>query len=307
MLAAAACRPATPPSPTPTRPRPTAAALPDRQPTRTARPVVAPPTDTPTPAPLPTLAATATNTPPPATPINSIGRSVGGRPITVQRYGTGERVLLLVGGVHGGWESNTVELMRELGEHFSQTPEDVLPGLSVVIIPALNPDGVAVGASLEGRFNGNGVDLNRNWACGWQAEAVWREGPVDPGGGPFSEPETRALADFIEQTRPAAALFYHSAANGVFAGNCAARQTEWRSDDLSAVYGEAANYSYGRTFSAYPVTGTAPSWVDGLGIPAADVELSSPRDSQFARNLRGVLAAQCWLLGRDAMDVPACN
>jgi predicted deacylase len=208
--------------------------------------------------------------------------------------------LLLVGGVHGGWEVNTVGLMNELRAHFAETPTDVLPGITVMIIPAMNPDGVAAGASLEGRFNANGVDLNRNWACGWQPQAEWREGPVDPGSSPFSEPETRAVAAFIERVQPGAALFYHSAADGVFAGDCPQRGTgEWRSGKLAAVYGEAANYSFGEAFSAYPVTGTAPSWADGLGIPAADVELSSARDTQFVRNLRGVMAAQCWLLANE--------
>jgi predicted deacylase len=238
---------------------------------------------------------------PRATNALYVGPSTGERDILAYRYGDGDNVIMLVGGVHGGWEANTVTLMEELRAHFAANPDDIAPGFSVMIVPALNPDGLAVGADIQGRFNGAGVDLNRNWACGWEPEAVWREGPVDPGARPFSEIETRALAAFIQQVDPVAVLFYHSAASGVFAGDCPRRPGPNRSRELSAVYGDAAGYTSGVAFSAYPVSGTAPSWVDGLGIPSADVELSSSSDPQTERNLRAVLAVQCWLQG------PACE
>jgi hypothetical protein len=315
ILVACAATPAptstVPPSSQP--PTQTPQALVQLAPTQTPRPVrtvtdvptstpTASPTRTPTPflSPTPTRRVSATPTPtitPTSVPETRVGQSAGGRAIIARTFGEGQRVILLVGGIHGGWESNTVDLMTELGVHFRENPEDILPGFSVVIIPTMNPDGVAVGNDLAGRFNGNGVDLNRNWACGWQPEAVWREGPVDPGARPFSEPESQAVAAFIGSIRPEAVLFYHSAADGVFAGDCPRRAGAWRSGELSAIYGEASGYSYGEAFSAYPVTGTAPSWVDGLDIPAADVELSSARDSQFEQNLRGILAIQCWLAG----------
>lgn len=223
-----------------------------------------------------------------------VGRSVEGRPITARRFGAGPRVLLLVGGIHGGWEANTVTLVEELIAHFEANPADVLPGLALVLLPAANPDGLARGRTAEGRFNANGVDLNRNWGCNWSAQAVWRNQEVSAGPRPFSEPETQALAALVRQLQPAAALFYHSAASGVFAGRC---DGDHGSALLAQVLGEAAGYSYGQPFSAYRVTGTAPSWVDGQGIPAADVELQSGDDSEFARNLAGVMAVQRWLAG----------
>lgn len=226
-----------------------------------------------------------------------VGQSAGGTSIWARRFGTGSRIILLVGGMHGGWEANTVALVNELIEHFEANPDDVLPGVSLLLIPAANPDGLPFGRTPEGRFNANGVDLNRNWSCGWSASAVWRNQTVNPGASPFSEPETRALAAFIGQVQPAVALFYHSAANGVFAGDCGERGgatvDSWA---MAGVYGEAAGYSYGQAFSAYPVTGTAASWADGQGIASADVELRSWSESEFAANLRGVMALQAWIL-----------
>jgi hypothetical protein len=45
------------------------------------------------------------------------------------------------------------------------------------------------------------------------------------------------------------------------------------------------------------VSGAESDWADGQGIPSADVELSSWTDSEFDRNLAGVMAIQRWLVG----------
>lgn len=226
--------------------------------------------------------------------VTLIGRSIEGRGILAHQFGSGERILLLIGGIHGGWESNTVTLMNELVTHFQDNPGDIQPEMMLIFIPVANPDGLVRGREEDGRFNANGVDLNRNWGCGWSTEAVWRNQKVSPGPRAFSEPETQALAAFIRQIQPQIVLFYHSAARGVFAGNC---EGDHGSMALSQVLGEATGYNYGEAFTAYRVTGTAASWVDGQNIPSADVELSSWTDSQFERNLSGVMAVQNWLAG----------
>ncbi len=243
---------------------------------------------------IPSPPPTSPPTRPPTGSAFVVGRSGEGRDILAWRFGTGERVLLLVGGLHAGYEANTVTLVNELIAHFEAAPGDVLPGITLVLIPAANPDGLARGRQAAGRFNAAGVDLNRNWSCGWSAEAYWRTERVDPGPHPLSEPETQALAALAQVLKPAAAVFYHSAARGVFAGDCGGAD----SAGLAAALGEAAGYPYGRPFTAYRVTGTAPNWFDGQGIPAVDVELTGTRDSEFVRNLRGVMAVQRWLVAR---------
>ncbi len=221
-----------------------------------------------------------------------VGRSVEGRSIVARKLGTGEKLLLLVGGMHGGWEANTVTLINQLITHFDEHPDTIPPGLALAFIPAANPDGLVRGLAPEGRFNGNGVDLNRNWGCNWTEQAYWRNQTVSAGTAPFSEPETRALAEYIQREEPATVLFYHSAAAGVYAGSCGG---DAGSALMSQLYGQAAGYTYGQAFSAYPVTGTAATWVNSLGIPSADVELQTQTDSEFARNMAGVLAVMTWL------------
>jgi hypothetical protein len=43
-----------------------------------------------------------------------IGFSFGGRPIEAYRFGVGEREYLIVAGIHGGYEGNTIALANEL-------------------------------------------------------------------------------------------------------------------------------------------------------------------------------------------------
>jgi hypothetical protein len=312
LLLVAACTPNAAPAPTPTLlPSQTPAPAPILRPTQTPRGIATatqPPRPTPTRWPLNALSDD--DRPPPATldpallgrvqaregsagNFTTIGQSVEGRPLVARSFGSGDRLLMLVGGMHGGWEANTVALIDELITHFEATPADVLPGVRILLVPAANPDGLLRGRTPEGRFNTNGVDLNRNWACDWSPEAVWRDQPVNPGPSALSEPETQALSETIRLLRPSAVLFYHSAAAGIFAGDCA---TGGVSDGLAAVLGEATGYSYGRAFSAYEVNGTAANWADGLGIPAVDIELETWTSSEFERNLRGVITVQQWLV-----------
>ncbi len=224
-----------------------------------------------------------------------VGKTAQGRDLLARSFGSGERILLLVGGMHGGWEANTVTLVGQLIDHFAATPADVLDGVTLVLIPVVNADGLLFGRTPAGRFNANGVDLNRNWGCSWSPDAVWRRMQVNPGPNAFSEPETQTLSDFILSLRPTAALFYHSAANGVYAGGC---RDDHGSQAMSAIYAQAAGYRYDLPFKAYDVSGAESDWADGQGIAAADVELSSWTDSEFERNLRGVMALQRWLVGQ---------
>ena len=220
------------------------------------------------------------------------GQSVEGRTLTAHRVGNGALVMMLVGGIHGGYEANTITLIDQFIIHFQNNPLDVLPNITFILVPSANPDGATYGRSLAGRFNANGVDLNRNWDCDWSEEAYFRDSPVYAGEKPFSEPESVALAALINDIRPAVVLFYHSAANGIYAGDCAGGGV---SAPMTEILGRATGYPYGVEFTDYVVNGTASSWVDSLGIPAADVELASADLTEFSRNLDGVLALQCWL------------
>lgn len=248
-------------------------------------------TTTPSRTPSPGATLTQQNTPLPQQFI--FGESVEGKPLYGYRYGTGPQTILLVGGIHTGYEANTVRLVEALRAYFAERPQAVEPHATLIFIPLLNADGLDYGRTLRGRFNRNGVDLNRNWGCNWSAEAYFRDQTVYAGAHAFSEPETRDLGSLIQRVRPAAVLFYHAAANGVFAGGCDGRYTI--SDDLARIYGDAADYRYQEDFTRYITTGTASGWVASQGIPAITVELATADGIEFERNLRGLFAVQAWL------------
>ncbi len=103
---------------------------------------------------------------------------------------------LLIGGTHGD-EPATVLLL----ESFLQSPAwAALDASAVIVLPLANPDGYKRGT----RYNARGVDLNRNCGFNWSAAS---EEP--PGTAPWSEPESRALRDFILARRPAKIVSLH--------------------------------------------------------------------------------------------------
>lgn len=226
----------------------------------------------------------------PDAPHFSLGQSVQGHPIWAWRFGDGPHRIVLVGGIHGGYEANSTLLAKQLIGHLLANPADALPGIQLVIIPAANPDGLAQGDDLEGRFNANGVDLNRNWGCGWSKEAYLRNTPVDPGPYPFSEPETRALRAYFIAEPPDAVIFYHSALGAVFTGECGSEHPAARW--LGELMAEATGYPY-EHFTYYDVTGDAANWLAERGIPALVIELSTRTDTEFQRNWKGIMALQC--------------
>lgn len=233
-----------------------------------------------------------TRTPYPDDVRFSIGESVEGQDIWAWQFGQGEQRLVLVGGIHGGYEANSTLLAEMLVDHYRDHAEDIIPGVQLTIIPAANPDGLTHGSDLDARFNTNGVDLNRNWGCAWEPTAFLRDIEVSPGPRPFSEPETQALRTFFIVQQPSAVIFYHSAIGAVYMGACGDHPAaDWMGDLLA----EATGYPYQASFDYYEVSGDATDWLAERGIPAATVELVTRDSPEFDRNLRGVQALQCAL------------
>ncbi|NJN55728.1 MAG: hypothetical protein HC804_13860 [Anaerolineae bacterium] len=265
-------------------------------PTHTAIPIdtaVVTHSPTATPLPLPT-----------PSPTTTIGFSVSGLPIVSYRFGYGPDVIALVGGIHGGYEWNTILLAYEMIQYFQDRPDLIPPSITLHIIPSANPDGqfLITGHNgrpatddippdmdtLPGRFNANGVDLNRNWDCNWSETAVWRDQTISGGPYPFSEPESQNLRDFLLAQQPLLVVFWHSAANGVFASGCPGAFPP--SLQMASLYGQAAGYPVYEHFYHYPVTGDAGDWLATQNIPSFSVELKNHTDTDFLQNLAGTMA-----------------
>jgi protein MpaA len=112
-----------------------------------------------------------------AVDVRPIGVSAQGRPITAVRYGSGPKPVLVVAETHGDEEGGLRVWMR-----VRTLP--VPAGVTLWVIPMLNPDGLA----LDTRFLANGADPNR-------------KAP--------EEPEQKAVYDFAVAIRPVLTVWYH--------------------------------------------------------------------------------------------------
>jgi hypothetical protein len=209
------------------------------------------------------------------------------------RCGDGPSARAIIGGIHGGYEWNTVDLVRDMLQYLQDEPELIPKDVTLYVIPCANPDGYAAGTDrVEGRMNGNGVDLNRNWDYEWQPMATHGVHPVSGGDGPFSEPETAALRDLIRNRGIEAAILYHSAMGCIFHGP---ETDESAADELAAAVSEATGYPVVEGVPGQVTTGDAVGWMSVEGLAGIEVELSTHGDTELARNLRGLQALLSWV------------
>ena len=239
-------------------------------------------------------------------PETIIGKSAGGRDILAYHYGTGDKEILFVGGIHGGYEWNTTLVAYELMDYLEANLDAVSANEKVTIIPTLNPDGLEkiVGtierfsaadvptpenATVPGRFNANNVDLNRNFDCDWQAKGTWQSTTVNGGSAVFSEPETQAIRDYVNAHTLAAVVVWYSAAGGVFASNCHDGVLP-ETNTITGIYAQASGYSAYESFDFYEITGDMVNWLAKNDIPAISVLLTNHTDTEWSKNIAGVKA-----------------
>jgi hypothetical protein len=217
-----------------------------------------------------------------------IGQSVQDRPIEVYRFGAGKHERLIVAGIHGGSEANTIALADELIQYLQKNPERVPADMTLYILRSLNPDGEALGKKPEARFNAHGVDLNRNfdqnWKSSWKGSDCVSTNPKSAGPAAASEPETQAFMKFLLGRKIEALIDYHSARLGIFpAGQPAAPASIKLAEAIAAV----SPYAYPPVKTNCEFTGTLVDWAISQGTPAAvDLELNSPDSPEFENNLK---------------------
>jgi predicted deacylase len=242
------------------------------------------------------------------TPVETvIGQSVEGRDILAYTYGSGKTHLLFVGGIHGGYEWNSVLLAYNFIDYLNTNINYFPEFLTVTVIPSANPDGVykvigqegrfsladvasstASGTGI-GRFNSNNVDLNRNFDCKWKPQSTWKSNIVSAGTKAFSEPEAAAIQSFVLKDKPAGVIFWHSQSNAVYASECK-NGILAETKNIMNTYAKAAGYPAVDTFTSYEITGDAEGWLASINIPAITVELKTHESVEWEKNLAGIKA-----------------
>lgn len=187
--------------------------------------------------------------------IHSIGETWEGRPImmaTISQdvaYADLKPALLYTGSIHAReWIGNELALkfIKYVLENYKHNPKllTALTRSTMYIVPCLNPDGFEYSRThysfwrKNRRDNGDGsfgVDLNRNFGV------RFRKGP-DPSAttysGPhaFSEPETKAIKDFVDcHSNITISLDYHSQGNVFFPAHKFNHETEVEGTDLNVL------------------------------------------------------------------------
>jgi len=209
---------------------------------------------------------------------------------------------------------NLFYFMYWLGENY-QTDElatHIVDNRELWFIPAINPDGLVYNQSIAPNGGGmqrknvretcsgtpTGVDLNRNYSFMWgfDNEGSSPEGCSETyrGTGPFSEPETQAVRDFVEQHDFPLAMNYHSYSDlliypfGYEYENNAPQEDV----DIFIEYGEDMvqynNYVLGTGPDLlYPVNGEACDWMYGVhDIFAYTPEIGSQNDGFWPATTR---------------------
>lgn len=240
-------------------------------------------------------------------PIKTIiGTSIEKRTIEKYTFGDGPTHLVFVGGIHGGYEWNSILLSYTFIDYLTNNPTSIPKNITISIVPSVNPDGAYKVTGKEGRFtredvsndkkiitsgrfNANNVDLNRNFDCKWKPKSTWQSNIVSAGSAPFSEPETKAIQHFMLIEKPTAVIFWHSQSNSVFASQC---QNGIMQETLALMnlYSQASGYPAIQSFDAYEITGAADDWLSSINIPAITVELQSHETIEWEENLAGIQA-----------------
>lgn len=244
----------------------------------------------PTQTPLPTDTPLPPDTPTPEfTSVEIIAESAGGTPIEIIRFGSGNNKLLLVGGISSGYSPGTVSVAQRTISYFNENPQEIPDNVTLFVIENFNPDSTYDPGKRNGRFNANGVDLNRNWDCDWvrNADILGETHPNSGGSEPFSEPEVKGLRDFILREQPDTTIIWSARSqNGLVSpGLCGNRSLV--SISVANTFGIGAGYE---VLELKGTQGDISNWLDQQGFPAFFVLLPDYANSDWNNNLAGIKA-----------------
>ena len=198
----------------------------------------------------------------------AIGHSVRHRPLTVTRFGAGDRRVLILGGVHG--DEFGAPVAAQLVKYLLAHPRALPPRTRVDVLACANPDGYAS----HTRGNARNVDLNRNLPTrNWRHQLSSQNDPgaggLTGGSAPGSEPETKALLALLRD-RFDIVVSLHSRGGIIDCSGPGARAVGRR---MSALCG----LPLGKLWYDPYITGSLGRFVpERYGVPIITVELRSP-------------------------------
>ncbi|XP_046998059.1 carboxypeptidase B-like [Schistocerca americana] len=228
--------------------------------------------------------------------VETIGQSYEGRSLDVIQISSGgdgaRPVILMDAGIHAReWIAPAAALyvinqLVENGVHSS-----LVNSIDWHILPLINPDGYEYTFTTDrmwrktrsfGPFLCRGVDANRNFDFHWNEVGTSESscGEAYAGEGPFSEPETRALRDYVLKNADRIKLYLTLHSYGGYIlypwGYTTELPEDWETLHALAKEANAAqiaaggqNFTIGSSRNAmYPVSGNSDDWVKAVaGVP----------------------------------------
>jgi hypothetical protein len=229
----------------------------------------------------------------------AIGTSVAGRSLEAYRFGTGPVEKLIVYGIHGGSEVNTIQLAGETIKEITAHPERIPADITLYIVPDVNPDGEARAHGPAGRANQHGVDLNRNWNLlwkpDWKRDGCWSILPISAGTYPLSEPEAQSLWRLIAAHHFQAMISYHSYGMGILPAGQPLDPPSVRLAQAVAAVTDRKDYPYPPRNLGCEYTGQLSDWAAAArGIAFIDLELPDLSHTDFSANMKVLQAFLAW-------------
>jgi len=247
--------------------------------------------------------------------VQSIGQSHEGRDILLATLSLNvafadlKPALLYTGTVHAReWIGNElgIEFIDYLLKNHKNNPDilEALTNNTLYLVPCLNPDGFEYSRQhfsfwrKNRRNNGDGtygVDLNRNFSVGYRRSKNTSSN-VYSGPKPFSEPETRAIKNFVDNhNNITIALDYHSQGNVFFPAHKFNHEMELEGTDLNTL---CANMNYhinkvtGRKYGINRgkpptklISGSGREYYYSKGILAVVVEVGTRNIPDYIQNM----------------------
>ncbi len=207
-----------------------------------------------------------------------IGKSVMKKPIYYIRAGRGEKKLF-VNCAHHGLEYLTAAFMMrflreyagaaENGKMFDCDVPRLFRGVSLFAVPMVNPDGVDIAVngldvtnpyhqkliSMVGihsfnkvwQSNVRGVDINHNYNAGWRAVKTAPDATKYSGPYSESEPETKAVVDFVRNNDFDMLIAFHSQGGEIYYDfdGMQAENSRRLAEEMAAVSGYAVSQPEG--------------------------------------------------------------
>ncbi|XP_047526068.1 carboxypeptidase B-like [Pieris napi] len=227
--------------------------------------------------------------------VRSIGKSFEGRDLKVLRISNGKpsnKAVFIDGGMHAReWISpaTVTYFINQFAENFDEEEDDIR-NIDWYFLPVVNPDGYEYTHTADRLWRKNrkpavgrqcaGTDLNRNFGYRWGGKGASANPCSDifRGNRMFSEPESKALGDFIKNTAAnfTAYLTYHSYGQYIlypWGYDNVVPPDHKTLDDVGKSMADAikqidgSKYTVGSSSGVlYPAAGGSDDWAKGQGI-----------------------------------------